>query len=142
MAISVHCDVVSAEESLFSGLVELVVASGQLGDLGIEAGHTALLSPLKPGPVRLVKQGGEEEIVYVSGGYLEVQPNKVTVLADTAARASDLDEAAALEAKKHAQQAIENQGADFDYSRALTQLAEAAAQLRTIQQIREKLGKH
>jgi F-type H+-transporting ATPase subunit epsilon len=142
MAITVHCDIVSAEENLFSGLVERVVASGVLGDLGIEPGHAALLTPLKPGPVRIVKQNGEEEIVYVSGGYLEVQPNSVTVLADTAVRAHDIDEAAALEAKKHAEQALENQGADFDYSRALTQLAEAAAQLRTIQQIREKLGKH
>lgn len=142
MAITVHCDVVSAEENLFSGLVERVVAAGTVGDLGVEPGHAALLTPLKPGPIRIVKQGGTEEIIYVSGGYLEVQPNVVTVLADTAVRADDLDEAAALEAKKHAEQAIENQGADFDYSRALTQLAEAAAQLRTIQQIREKLGKH
>lgn len=142
MAITVHCDIVSAEENLFSGLVERVVAAGALGDLGIEPGHAALISPLKPGPIRVVKQGGSEEIIYVSGGYIEVQPNVVTVLADTAVRANDLDEAAALEAKKHAEQAIENQGSDFDYSRALTQLAEAAAQLRTIQQIREKLGKH
>ena len=142
MAMTVHCDIVSAEENLFSGLVERIIASGELGDLGVEPGHAALLSPLKPGPVRIVKQGGEEEVIYVSGGYLEVQPNSVTVLADTASRADDLDEAAALEAKRHAEQAMENQGADFDYSRALTQLAEAAAQLRTIQQIREKLAKH
>ena len=141
MAMTVHCDIVSAEESLFSGLVERVVATGELGDLGIEPGHTPLLTPLKPGPIRIVKQGGSEEIVYLSGGYLEVQPHIVTVLADTAVRADNLDEAAALEAKKHAEQALANQGADFDYSRALTQLAEAAAQLRTIQQIREKLGK-
>jgi F-type H+-transporting ATPase subunit epsilon len=142
MAISVHCDIVSAEENLFSGLVERVIASGQLGDLGIEPGHAALLTPLKPGPVRVVKQGGEEEVIYVSGGYLEVQPNNVTLLADTAARAEDIDEAAALEAKKHAEQALENQSGELDYSRALTQLAEAAAQLRTIQKIREQLGKH
>ena len=142
MAITVHCDIVSAEENLFSGLVERVVARGVIGELGIEPGHAALLTPLVPGTVRIIRQGGEEEVVYVSGGYLEVQPNTVTVLADTAVRASDIDEAAAMEAKKHAEQAIENQGADFDYSRALTQLAEAAAQLRTIQQIRAKLGKH
>ena len=141
MAMTVHCDIVSAEESLFSGLVERVVATGELGDVGIEPGHTPLLTPLKPGPIRIVKQGGSEEIVYLSGGYLEVQPHIVTVLADTAVRADNLDEAAALEAKKHAEHALANQGADFDYSRALTQLAEAAAQLRTIQQIREKLGK-
>ncbi len=141
MAMTVHCDIVSAEESLFAGLVERVVATGEMGELGIEPGHAPLLTPLKPGPIRIVKQGGTEEIVYLSGGYLEVQPHIVTVLADTAVRADNLDEAAALEAKKHAEQALENQGADFDYSRALTQLAEAAAQLRTIQQIREKLGK-
>ncbi|ASP37880.1 F0F1 ATP synthase subunit epsilon [Bacterioplanes sanyensis] len=141
MAMTVHCDIVSAEESLFAGLVERVVATGEMGELGIEPGHAPLLTPLKPGPIRIVKQGGGEEIVYLSGGYLEVQPHIVTVLADTAVRADNLDEAAALEAKKHAEQALENQGADFDYSRALTQLAEAAAQLRTIQQIREKLGK-
>lgn len=139
--ISVHCDIVSAEESLFSGLVEMVVAAGELGDLGIARGHAPLLTALKPGPIRIVKQGGEEEVIYVSGGYLEVQPNNISVLADTALRAADLDEAAALEAQKHAQQALENQSADFDYSRAMTQLAEAAAQLRTIQQLRSKLGK-
>jgi len=141
MAITVHCDIVSAEENLFSGQVERVVASGIVGDLGIEPGHAALITPLQPGPVRIVKQNGEEEIVYVSGGFLEVQPNSVTVLADTAVRADDLDEAAALEAKKHAEQAMENQGGDFDYSRAMSQLAIAAGQLRAIQQIREKLGK-
>ena len=139
--ISVHCDIVSAEESIFSGLVEMVVATGELGDLGISRGHAPLLTALKPGPIRIIKQGGEEEVIYVSGGYLEVQPNNISVLADTALRAADLDEAAALEAQKHAQKALENQSADFDYSRAMTQLAEAAAQLRTIQQIRKKLGR-
>lgn len=141
MAITVHCDIVSAEENLFSGLVERIVAMGEMGELGIEPGHTPLLTPLRPGPVRVVKLGGQEEIVYVSGGYLEVQPNVVTLLADTAVRAGDLDEAAALEAIKHAEQAIANQNSEFDYTMALSQLAEAAAQLRTIQQIREKLGK-
>ena len=142
MAITVHCDIVSAEESLFAGLVERVVAAGQLGDLGIEPGHAALLTPLKPGPVRIVKQGGEEEIIYLSGGFMEVQPGSITVLADTAVRADDLDEAAAEEAKAHAEKMLENQSSELDYTLALTQLAEAAAQLRTIQQIREKLGKH
>ena len=141
MAMTVHCDIVSAGENLFSGLVEMVVAAGEMGDLGIIRGHAPLLTALKPGPIRVIKQGGEEEVIYVSGGYLEVQPNNISVLADTALRAADLDEAAALEAQKHAQQALENQSADFDYSRAMTQLAEAAAQLRTIQQIRSKLGR-
>jgi F-type H+-transporting ATPase subunit epsilon len=122
-------------------LVEMVVAAGEMGDLGIIRGHAPLLTALKPGPVRIIKQGGEEEVIYVSGGYLEVQPNNISVLADTAVRANDLDEAAALEAQKHAQKALENQSADFDYSRAMTQLAEAAAQLRTIQQIRSKMSR-
>ena len=141
MAMTVHCDIVSAEENLFSGLVEMVVAAGELGDLGIVPGHAPLLTGLKPGPVRIIKQHGEEEVIYVSGGYLEVQPHAVNVLADTALRADNLDEAAALEAKQHAEQALENASGEFDYSRAMTQLAEAAAQLRTIQQIRQKLGK-
>ena len=141
MAMTVHCDIVSAEEAIFSGLVEVLVAAGENGDLGIMPGHAALVTALKPGPVRVVKQNGEEEIFYVSGGFLEVQPNSVTVLADTALRADNINEAAALEAKKHAEQAIENQAGDFDYSRAAAQLAEAAAQIRTLQQIREKMGK-
>lgn len=140
MAMTVHCDIVSAEEAIFSGLVELLVAAGEQGDIGVMPGHAALVTALKPGPVRVIKQNGEEEIFYVSGGFLEVQPNSVTVLADTALRAGNIDEAAALEAKKHAEQALENQSGDFDYSRAAAQLAEAAAQIRTLQQIREKLG--
>jgi F-type H+-transporting ATPase subunit epsilon len=138
---TVHCDIVSAEEAIFSGLVEIVVASGASGELGILPGHAALMTKLQPGPVRVKKQNGEEEIFYVSGGFLEVQPNSVTVLADTALRADNIDEAAALEAKKHAEQALENQSGDFDYSRAASQLAESIAQIRTLQQIREKLGK-
>ena len=141
MAMTVHCDIVSAEENLFSGLVEMVVAAGEMGDLGIIRGHAPLLTALKPGPIRVIKQDGNEEVIYVSGGYLEVQPNGISVLADTAVRAGDLDEAAALEAQKHAQKALENQSSDFDTSRAMTQLAEAAAQLRTIQQIRKKMGR-
>ncbi len=141
MAITVHCDIVSAEEKLFSGLVERIVARGTMGELGIEAGHAALLTELVPGTVRILKQNGEEEIVYVSGGYLEVQPNSVTLLADTAVRAKDLDEASAQEAKHQAELAMANKNADIDYSTALAQLAEAVAQLRTIQQVRAKLGK-
>lgn len=138
MGISVHCDIVSAEQSLFSGMVELVVAAGELGDLGIAPGHVPLMTKLNPGPVRVIKQGGEEEIFYVSGGYLEVQPNVVTVLSDTALRADDVDEAAALEAKQEAERALANQSGDFDYSRAAAQLAEAAARLRVVQQLRNK----
>ena len=140
MSMTVHCDIVSAEQSLFSGLVELVVATGSQGELGITFGHAPLLTDLKPGPVRIVKQNGEEEIYYLSGGFLEVQPNLISILSDTALRADDLDEAAALEAKKQAEHELSNQSGEFDYSRAASQLAVAAAQLRTIDQLRKKLG--
>lgn len=140
-AMTVHCDIVSAEEEIFSGLVEMIIASGSEGDLGISYGHAPLLTGLKPGPIRIVKQGGEEEIYYLSGGHLEVQPHLVSILADTALRAGDMDEAAALEAKKEAEQALNNQSSEFDYSRAASQLAEAAAQLRTLQAIRKKAGR-
>ncbi len=141
MAMTVHCNIVSAEEQIFSGLVEMVIAAGSEGDLGITPGHAPLLTSLKPGPVRVIKQGGGEEIYYVSGGFLEVQPNVVTVLSDTALRAGDMDEAAALEAKREAEKALANKSGDFDYSRAAAELAEAVAQLRTIQQLRSKLRK-
>ena len=140
MAITVHCDIVSAEAEVFSGLVEMVIATGHLGDLGITPGHAPLLTDLKPGPIRVIKQNGEEEIFYLSGGFLEVQPGQIKVLADSAIRAGDVDEAAVMEAKKAAEQMMENSSGDFDYSRAQTQLAEAVAQLRTLEQIRKKLG--
>ena len=141
MTNTVHCDIVSAEEEIFSGVVEMVVATGSLGDLGITPGHTPLLTDLNPGPIRLIKQEGEEEVFYISGGFLEVQPSQIKVLADTALRADDMDELAAEEAKKLAEQELANKSGEFDYSRAATQLAEAAAQLRTLQAIRKKLGK-
>lgn len=141
MAMTIHCDIVSAETDIFSGLVELLVATGTEGVMGVMYGHAPLLTRLEPGPVRIKTQSGEEEIYYVSGGYLEVQPHAVTILADTALRAHDMDEAAALEAKKQAEQALHNTGGDIDYSRAAAQLAEAAAQLRTLQAIRRKTGK-
>ena len=141
MAMTVHCDIVSAEESLFSGLVETVIATGSQGELGVNYGHAPLLTDLKPGPVRIIKQNGEEEIYFLSGGYLEVQPHVVSILADTALRADDLDEAAALEAKKAAEQELHNQSGEFNYSRAASQLAEAAAQLRTIEELRRKARK-
>ena len=141
MAMTVHCDIVSAEEEIFSGLIEFVSVTGSLGDLGIYPGHAPLLTELKPGPVELRKQGGEQDIFYISGGFLEVQPHKVTVLADTALHAGDLDEAAAMEAQKHAEQAMSDKTSEFEYSKAASQLAEATAQLRTLQQIRQKLGR-
>ena len=140
MAMTVHCDIVSAEESIYSGLVEMVIAAGSEGDVGIAYGHAPLLTALKPGPIRVIKQGGEEEIFYLSGGYLEVQPSVVIVLADTALRAGDMDEAKALQAQKDAEAALANQTSDLDYTLAATQLAEAAAQLRTIQAIKKKAG--
>ena len=141
MATSVDCDIVSAEESIFEGKVEFISLTGTLGELGIYPGHTPLLSEVKPGPVRMRKESGEEDIFYVSGGFLEVQPHKVTLMADTALRADDLNEAAAEEASRQAEQAMADKPSEFEYSRAAGQLAEAAAQLRTLRQIREKLGK-
>ncbi len=141
MAMTFHCDIVSAETALFSGLVEILVANGTEGEFGITYGHAPLLTGLKPGPIRLKRQDGEEEIYYISSGYVEVQPHAVTVLADTALRADDMDEAKALEAKKIAEQNLANQSGELDYSVAATQLAEAAAQLRTLQAIRKKLNK-
>lgn len=137
MPMTMHCDIVSAEKSIFSGMVEMVVAAGSLGDLGIGPGHAPLLTALIPGPVRVVMPGGEEEVFYVSGGFLEVQRGVVTLLADTALRADDVDEAAALTAKEEAERAMANQEADFEYGRAAAQLAEAAAQLRALRQMRK-----
>jgi len=134
---TMHCDIVSAEKSIFSGLVEMVVAAGSLGDLGIAPGHAPLLTALIPGPVKLTLQNGEEEVFYVSGGFLEVQRGIVTLLSDTALRADDLDEAAAQQAVEDAEKAIANQGTEFDYSIAAAQLAEAAAQLRALRKIKK-----
>tara|TARA_B110000971_G_C20001744_1_gene497188 strand:+ start:165 stop:596 length:432 start_codon:yes stop_codon:yes gene_type:complete len=140
MVTTVHCDIVSAEQSLFSGPVQFVVATGSQGELGVSPGHAPLLTNLRPGPVRITKEGGEEEVYYLSGGFLEIQPNIISILADSALRADDIDEAAATEAKNKAEQDISNQGGDFDYSKAASQLAVASAQLRTIDQLRKKLG--
>ena len=140
MAMTVHCDIVSAEGEIFSGLVEMVIAHGNLGDIGIAPGHAPLITDLKPGPIRLVKQGGEAEVFYISGGFLEVQPNVVKVLADTVQRAADIDEAAAQEALRAAEKALHEKGAEFDYGSAAAHLAEVAAQLRTVQQLRKKFG--
>ena len=137
---TMQCEIVSAEEQIFSGAIETGIATGLLGDLGVSHGHAPLLTGLKPGPVRVITED-DEAIYYVSGGFLEVQPDVITILADTAIRADDLDEAAALEAQKVAEQAVSNQNSELDYTRAAADLAAAVAQLRTIQQIRSKLGK-
>lgn len=141
MGMTTHCDIVSAEESIYSGVAEMVVAVGVVGDLGIMPGHTPLLTQLKPGPIRIIKQGGEEEIYYCSGGILEVQPTGITILADTVVRAGSLDIAAAEEARKQAEHAMANQKDEIDYANAAAQLAEAVARLRTLDAIRKKMGR-
>ncbi len=141
MAMTTHLDIVSAEEKLFSGLVEMVIANGSIGELGIAPQHAPLLTGLKPGPVRVILQGGEETIFYVSGGMLEVQPSIITILADTGLRAADVDEAAAIEAKERAEKALQDQSAEIEYSVAAVELAEAMAQLRTLQALRKKAGR-
>ena len=140
MLSSVQCDIVSADEALFSGTVSMVIATGSLGEMGITPGHTPLLSDLNPGPVRLVMNDGEEEIYYLSGGYIEVQPTSISILADSAVRAADIDEASAAAAVKSAEQRIVNQSSDVDFSKAAAMLAEATAQLRTVKALRKKLG--
>ena len=138
MAMTMHVNIVSAEKELFSETAEIVVAPASQGEVGIYPRHTQMLTTLKPGEVRVTKQGGEEESIYVSGGILEVQPHVVTILSDTAVRATDLDEAAAMEAQKRAQQALADKSGDMEEAEALAQLAEAAAQLQMIQKIRKR----
>ncbi len=141
MAREVHCSIVSAEEEIFSGLVASVVATGTLGELGIHPGHTALLSGIKPGPIRLVMADGEEEIFFASGGFIEVQPNSITILADTAVRADDLDEAKAEAAQREAERQLSDQKADFDFTKVQADLQDQAAMLRTIRKVRERAGR-
>ena len=137
-AMTVHLDVVSAEEQIFSGRVESLQVSGDAGELGIMPGHAALLTSIKPGMVRLVKQNGEEEIIFLSGGILEVQPSLVNILADVAIRGGDLDEEAAVEAKRLAEENINNHSGEMDYAEAAKQLANAVAQLRVLEMVRKK----
>lgn len=141
MAQSIHLDIVSAEKEIFSGPAEMVIATGSLGEIGVVPGHSPLLTVLKPGEIRVTKQGGEQELFYVSGGMLEVQPHCVTVLADEAERADSLDEAEAMKAQERAREALANKGADFDYSKAAGELARAAAQVAAIQKLRKGLRK-
>ncbi|HEX7455801.1 MAG TPA: F0F1 ATP synthase subunit epsilon [Gallionella sp.] len=141
MAMTVHVDVVSAEELIFSGLAEIVVVPGIMGELGILPRHTPLLTRIKPGSVRIKRPDqAEAELIYVSGGMLEVQPGVVTILSDTAIRGKDLDEARALESKQAAEESMRNRISDLDYAQAEAELAQALAQLRIIQQIRKQVG--
>ncbi|MFN3751169.1 MAG: F0F1 ATP synthase subunit epsilon [Thiobacillus sp.] len=139
MAMTLHVDIVSAEESLYSGTAEVVIAPGERGELGIYPRHTPLLTTLKPGSVRIkVPNQAEEELVYVSGGILEVQPHVVTILSDSAIRGADLDEAKALAAKQAAEEAMRNKIAAIDYAQAQAELAEAVAQLAAIKKLRKQ----
>ncbi|MHB0775039.1 F0F1 ATP synthase subunit epsilon [Halomonas sp. WWR20] len=138
---SFQCEIVSAEKAIFSGSVAQIVAAGKMGDLGILRGHAPLLTELQPGPVRVISESGEEELFYVTGGFLEVQPDIVSLLADTAVRAHDLDEASAEESRQEALRHLNDQQSDIDYTRAAAELAEAVAQLRTIQQLRNRGGR-
>ena len=138
MAMTVHVDIVSAESSIFSGTATMLSASGVAGELGILPRHSQLLTKLKPGEVRVQRPDGEEEFYYVSGGMLEVQPHCITVLADTAIRAKDLDEAAALQAKERAEQLLKDKQSDIDLAQTERELAEAVAQLQAIQKLRKK----
>lgn len=136
MATLMQCDIVSAEREIFSGQVRMIVATGTVGELGIMPGHAPLLTGVMPGPVRLTLDSGDEEVFFASGGYLEIQPGVVTILADTALRAEDVDEAAAQQAKEAAERALLDRQADFDQALAAAQLAEAVAQLRVLEELR------
>lgn len=138
MAMTVHVDVVSAEASIFSGLAEFVALPGESGELGILPGHMPLMSRIKPGTVRIKLPGDKEELIFVAGGLLEVQPGLVTVLADTAIRGADLDQAKALEAKQRAEEALASRSAELDYARAQAELSEAIAQLAAIDRLRKR----
>lgn len=141
MAMTIHVDIVSAEGEIFSGMAEMVYAPAVMGEVGIAPRHTPLVTQLKPGEVRVDTGGGkDQQHFYVSGGILEVQPHVVTVLADTAVRAADLDEAAAQEAKRRAEDAMADRTSEFEYAKAQAELAEAAAQLRAIERIRKGKG--
>ncbi len=138
MANTIQVDIVSAEEQIFSGEAYMVYAPAVMGEVGIAPRHTPLISPLKPGEVRLDMGDGKEEFFFISGGILEVQPHLVTVLSDTAIRADDLDEAAALEAQKRAEAALADQHSDLDIAKAKAELASLAAQIQAIQKLRKK----
>jgi F-type H+-transporting ATPase subunit epsilon len=141
MVMTVHVDVVSAEELIYSGLAEMVIVPGEMGELGIYPRHAPLLTRIKPGSVRIKRPDQEfDEMIYVTGGMLEVQPGMVTILSDTAIRGRDLDESRALEAKQMAEDAIKNRTSDLDYAQAESELLQAVAQLRIIQQIRKQVG--
>ena len=138
MAMTTHVDIVSAEHEIWSGKATMVFAPGVMGELGIAPRHTPLLTKLKAGEVRVRGENGEDESFFISGGILEIQPHVVTVLSDTAVRAADLDEAAALEAKQRAEDAMQNRSSDMDFAKAKAELAEAAAMIEAIKKIKRR----
>lgn len=138
MAKQIQVEIVSAEAHIFSSMADMLIATGEMGEMGIPHGHAQLLTTLKPGQVRVLLSNGTEEIFYISGGFLEIQPERVTVLADIAERAADLDEAEALLAKKQAEKLLEGKHAELNYAEVLAELAKAVAQLRAIQALRKK----
>lgn len=137
MAATMICHIVSAEEEIFAGRAAMMTVTGTLGELGILPGHAPLLTGIRPGPVRLRDEQGEEAVFYASGGYLEIQPGIVTVLADTALRAEDIDEAAAAEARQEAERTLTEAAAELDYGRVEAQLAAATAQQRTLEALKK-----
>ena len=136
MAMTTHVDIVSAEKEIWSGKATMVFAPGVMGELGIAPRHTPLLTKLKAGEVRVRGDNGEDESFFISGGMLEIQPHVVTVLTDTAIRAGDLDEAAAIEARQHAEEAMKNKVSEMDFAKAKAELLEAAAMIETIKKIK------
>ena len=137
MAATMQCDIVSAEREIFSGRISALSVTGSIGELGILPGHAPLLTGIRPGPVKLRDEDGEEQVFYASGGFLEIQPGIVTLLADTALRADDIDEAAALEAQHQAERALSESAAELDYGMAQASLAAATAQQRTLEELRK-----
>jgi F-type H+-transporting ATPase subunit epsilon len=140
MVMTVHVDIVSAEKEIFSGTAEMVFAPAELGEVGISPRHAPFITRLKPGEVRVKVSDNESYPFYVSGGMLEVQPHLITVLADTAIRAKDIDEAAAIEAKAKAEEALADKSGKIDYATAQAQLAQAIMQLRTLDRLRKRGG--
>ena len=135
---TIQCSIVSAEKEIFSESVSMVVATGSMGELGITPGHSQLLTGIKPGPVKIVKENGEEEVFFLSGGFIEVQPDVVTLLSDVAIRAEDIDEAEAERARELAERARDNASSDVDFSKAKAELAEVSARLQTLRKMRKK----
>jgi F-type H+-transporting ATPase subunit epsilon len=138
MTSSIHCSIVSAEQEIFAGTVQRVVATGTLGEIGVYPGHTPLLTGIQPGPVKLVLEDGSEEMFFASGGFLEIQPTAITLLTDPAVRADDIDEAAAQDAERKAQQELSDQRADVDFARVAADMKEQAALLRTVRKFRDQ----